>query len=53
MKSKIKKYSKNSIQLASRSLLNGSTIIVPTDTVYGIAALASNKKAVEKIFFIK
>ena len=53
MKPKIKKYSKNSIQLASRSLLNGSTIIVPTDTVYGIAALAGNKKAVEKIFKIK
>ena len=53
MKSKIKKYSKNSIQLASRSLLNGSTIILPTDTVYGIAALAGNKKAVEKIFKIK
>ena len=53
MKSKIKKYSKNSIQLASRSLLNGSTIILPTDTVYGIVALAGNKKAVEKIFKIK
>ena len=53
MKSKIKKYSKNSIQLASRSLLNGSTIILPTDTVYGIAALAGNKKAVEKVFKIK
>ena len=53
MKPKIKKYSKNSIQLASRSLLNGSTIILPTDTVYGIAALAGNKKAVEKIFKIK
>ena len=52
MKSKIKKYSKNSIQLASRSLLNGSTIILPTDTVYGIAALASSKKAVEKTAFI-
>ena len=47
MKFKIKKYSKNSIQLASRSLLNGLTIILPTDTVYGIAALAENKKAVE------
>ena len=53
MKSKIKKYSKNSIQLAARSLQNGSTIILPTDTVYGIAALAGNKKAVEKIFKIK
>ena len=53
MRSKIIKYSKNSIQLASRSLQNGSTIILPTDTVYGIAALAGNKKAVEKIFKIK
>ena len=53
MKFKIKKYSKNSIQLASRSLLNGSIIILPTDTVYGLAALAENKKAVEKIFKIK
>ena len=53
MKSKIIKYSKNSIQLASRSLLNGCTIILPTDTVYGIAALAGNKKAVEKVFKIK
>ncbi len=53
MRFKIKKYSKNTIQLASRSLLNGSTIILPTDTVYGIAALAGNKKAVEKIFKIK
>ncbi len=53
MKFKIKNYSKNSIQLAARSLQNGSTIILPTDTVYGIAALAENKKAVEKIFKIK
>ena len=53
MKFKIKNYSKNSIQLASRSLQNGSTIILPTDTVYGVAALAENKKAVEKIFKIK
>ena len=53
MKFKIKKYSKNSIQLASRSLLNGLTIILPTDTVYGIAALAEDEKAVEKIFKIK
>ena len=53
MKSKIQKYSKNSIQLASRSLLNGFTIILPTDTVYGIAVIAEKKKAVEKIFKIK
>ena len=53
MKSKIQKYSKNSIQLASISLLNGFTIILPTDTVYGIAAIAEKKKAVEKIFKIK
>ena len=36
-----------------RSLLNGDVAIIPTDTVYGIAALANNKKAVYKVFRIK
>ena len=35
-----------------RSLLNGDVAIIPTDTVYGIAALAKNKKAVDKVFKI-
>jgi len=53
MSTKILKYSKNSIQIMKRSLLNGDIAIIPTDTVYGIAAFAKNKKAVDKIFKIK
>lgn len=34
-------------------LKKGSVIICPTDTVYGLIADATNKKAVEKIFKIK
>jgi L-threonylcarbamoyladenylate synthase len=39
--------------LASRSLQNGEVIVMPTDTVYGLAALAENESAVKKIFKIK
>lgn len=50
---KVIKANINSIKLAARSLLNGKTIIIPTDTVYGIAADATNEKGVENIFKIK
>ena len=53
MLNKIKKSSKDTIQLASRSLQNGEIIVMPTDTVYGLAALAEDESAVKKIFKIK
>ena len=53
MKSKIKKYTKDIIQSACRCLENGESIIIPTDTVYGIAANATNEVAVNNIFKIK
>ena len=53
MLNKIKKFSNNTIQLASRSLQNGEVIVMPTDTVYGLAALAEDESAVKKIFKIK
>ena len=53
MLNKIKKFSKDTIQLASRSLQNGEVIVMPTDTVYGLAALAEDESAVKKIFKIK
>ena len=53
MQNKIKKFNKHNIQLASRSLQNGDVIVMPTDTVYGLAALADNEMAVKKIFKIK
>ena len=53
MLNKIKKSSNDTIQLACRSLQNGEVIVMPTDTVYGLAALAEDESAVKKIFKIK
>lgn len=38
---------------AAFQLLNGKVIVVPTDTVYGVACLAYNQKAVSDIYEIK
>ena len=38
---------------AAEALAAGEVIAVPTDTIYGIAALVQNKKAVEKLYTIK
>ena len=38
---------------AASVLKNGGVIVYPTETLYGIGALASNSHAVEKIFEIK
>ncbi len=34
-------------------LLAGELVILPTDTVYGIAALANNEKAIARVFEVK
>lgn len=41
------------IGLIAKHLKKGSVIIIPTETVYGLAADSKNKKAVERIFKIK
>jgi len=41
------------IKKAAKSIKEGRIIILPTDTVYGFVADATNKKAVEKLFKIK
>ncbi|OGZ46062.1 MAG: threonylcarbamoyl-AMP synthase [Candidatus Ryanbacteria bacterium RIFCSPHIGHO2_02_FULL_45_13b] len=38
---------------AVRCLKLGEVVVIPTDTVYGLAADALNEKAVEKVFAIK
>ena len=38
---------------AAEALAAGEVIAVPTDTIYGIAALVQSKKAVEKLYTIK
>ena len=46
MKSKIINLNSNNIKIITRSLLIGKTIVIPTDTVYGIAADAKSFQAV-------
>ena len=44
---------KNDIKIAIARLLEGNLVIVPTETVYGIGADATNSEAVKKIFHAK
>ena len=41
------------VRKAVKSIKKGKVLICPTDTVYGLIADATNKKAVEKLFKIK
>ncbi len=51
MKTKI--ISPNEIQLALDELNNGGLVAFPTDTVYGLGALAFNQHAIESIYIAK
>ncbi|MCX5699455.1 MAG: L-threonylcarbamoyladenylate synthase [Candidatus Omnitrophica bacterium] len=42
-----------SIRQAAKVLIDGGLVIIPTETVYGIAANALNKKALERLYKIK
>ena len=44
---------KQAIKLAKNVIEQGGLIIYPTDTVYGLACLASNVGAIEEIFYLK
>lgn len=41
------------IQQAADVITSGGLVIIPTDTVYGIAASATNKKALDRLYEIK
>lgn len=47
------KYYESALKDAYDSLKNDGVIIIPTDTLYGLAALASSKVGTERIFEIK
>ena len=48
-----KNYTKNQIDEIVDYLNRGKVIIYPTDTIYGIGCLATDKKAVKKVYKIK
>ena len=43
----------NDVKKAVQELKKGSLIVYPTDTVYGIGADATNKKAIAKVYRLK
>ena len=47
------KYYDNAILDAKNSLLDNGVIVVPTDTVYGLATLASSKEGINRIYEMK
>jgi len=53
METKILSVSKSSIEQAKELLLRGELIGMPTETVYGLAAVGTNPKAVKNIFEVK
>ena len=50
---KILQLSKNSVQEIVKMLDAGELVIIPSDTVYGLIADATNKRAVEKLYRFK
>jgi len=54
MKTSILKSDDNdALSQASKILLEGDVVAIPTETVYGLAALATNADAIKKIFELK
>ena len=49
----LKSDDKKSIQTAAEILQNGGLVAIPTETVYGLAAIALDSEAVKKIFIAK
>lgn len=45
--------STQAVKAAAEALLSGEIVAVPTDTIYGIAALVQNTSAVERLYSIK
>lgn len=41
------------VEVVIRHLLSGSVGVIPTDTVYGLAARAADKKAVKRLYALK
>ena len=50
---KISKATEKNINIAATLLLKGGIVAFPTETVYGLGALANDKKAIKRIYEVK
>src|SRR5215208_3054580 len=53
MQTRVLPFNDDSITEAARLILTGETVAVPTETVYGLAADATNAQAVARIYQAK
>lgn len=49
----LEKYYESALEDAKNSLLDDGVIIIPTDTIYGLACLCTSKVAIERIYDMK
>ncbi len=49
----LKNYSQDDVEIVAKELLAGKVVVLPTDTIYGLSAVITDKKAIKKIYKIK
>ncbi len=49
----LKNYTVEEVKIIAKEILAGRVVVLPTDTIYGLSAIATDKKAVRKIYRIK
>jgi len=53
LKIDLDKYTKEDIDFIAEEILAGKVVVLPTDTIYGLSAIATSQKAINKIYAIK
>jgi len=49
----LENYGKSEVAVVAEEILAGRVVVLPTDTIYGLSAIVTNKKAIKKIYKIK
>ncbi len=49
----LENFSKEEVDVVAGEILKGEVVVLPTDTVYGLSAIVTSKKAIRKIYKIK
>ena len=53
LKIDLETYTKEEVDFIAGEILNGKVVVLPTDTIYGLSAIATSQKAIDKIYAIK
>ena len=49
----LENFSREEVGMVAEEILQGKVVVLPTDTVYGLSAIVTSKKAIKKIYRIK